>query len=841
MSCLSDEQLASILGGKPDAAENVAWTEHLDACAQCQTRLEQLAGGTDWIPEWDGTSPSRLDEPSLDRYRTMTQSENGDTFIGKAAIGPGDALGDASLSAFLRPSDRPEYRARFGSFYVIDVLGRGGMGIVFKAHDPALQRTVAVKVLAPQLATSETARKRFLREARAAARVVDDHVVTIHSVSEVDGFPYLVMQFIEGESLESWLRRTGPLSVSESVRIAEETARGLRAAHKAGLVHRDIKPANILVEASTGRCKITDFGLARAVEDETLTRTGLIAGTPHYMAPEQALGEIVDQRTDLYSLGAVLFCVCTGEPPYDGKTPLSVLSKVVEGTAPEVRKSNSGVPAWLEEVVSRLMAKKPDDRFQSADELLERLGEREAVAEAVRARTSVRRVLVVCFGVVAVLLITAFAVQWSKSSRIPPPDANGGVASDKLEPSLEDNFWILHSDGMVESAGRLSEAMTLARDGSTIEIASSEPIELAEPLDTQGKTLVIRGAAGITPIIAMTRSQLSSGPARLTTSAPLALEGIEFHYAEVEPSGPPTPDSLIQAKNQPLFITNCRFDVPDLPGFRLSCLFIDGTTAVIQNSLFTCGSWVTGICSPVDRATQIDVENCAFLADNAFVLMPDSAKDSKHRDAVRILSSTVIGQCAFHLLGREANSNQGNTAVGIRAEQCLFDLGYLCTATSGRNSDPVRAETIALSRLMAGIRWSGAGNVFSIGRSYCGFSLGPRSYAVARSGPQSLISWQDFCHEEADSSREAKVFFPDAPAGARPQPGDSISAPGFRFVLDRQGSGPPGTAQVGVSVDTLGPGKAYHTWRRSPAANQWSSRWQEVLDEQSASEISRKL
>jgi Protein kinase domain len=839
MSCLSDEQLASILTGKPAEAENAVWTEHLDRCAECQSRLEQLAGGTDWLPEWDGNSPSRLDEPSLDRYRAMTQSENGDTFVGKVAAGPGDALGDASLSAFLRPSDRPEFRARFGPFYVMDILGRGGMGIVFKAHDPTLQRTVAVKVLAPQLATSETARKRFLREARAAARVVDDHVVTIHSVNEVYGFPFLVMQFIEGESLESRLRRAGAMGGAEAIRVAEETAKGLRAAHNAGLIHRDIKPANILLEASTGRCKITDFGLARAVEDETLTRTGLIAGTPHYMAPEQALGEAVDHRTDLYSLGAVLFCVCTGEPPYDGKTPLSVLSKVVEGTVPEVRKSNSAVPTWLEEVISRLMAKNPDDRYQSADELLVRLEERDATPGTVRRRTSIHRALAACLGVVVVLLVAVFAVPWDGGSGTSSSDVVIDAGNDRPAGAVLSDFRILHPDDTIETAGNLSEALTLARDGSTIEIAKSGQIEVAGPLGTQGKALVMRAAAGATPIIIMTRNGASGGAARLTTSAPLALEGIEFRYPEAG-SAPATPDCLILAKSGPLYITNCHFSVPDLPGSRISCLNLGGTIAVIQNSLFTCGPMGTGIFSPVDHATQIDVENCAFLADNALTLAPGLAGRSGQGEAVRMRCSTVIGQCAVHLLGREAKPGQGHTALGIRVEQCLFDLEFLCTATSGRNSDPVRAETIALDRLMGGIQWSGAGNVFSIGRSYCGFSLGPRSYGMARSGPRSLISWQDFCHEEADSSREAKVFFPDAPAGARPQPGDSISAAGFRFVLDRLGSRPPGTSQVGASVDTLGPGSAYETWRRSPAVGQWASRWKEALNERSASEISRK-
>ena len=810
-------------------------SDHLDQCTACQTRLEELAGGTGWMPDWDGESPSRLDVPNLERYRAMTLSESGDTFVGSIATGPGEALGDNSLSAFLAPSDRPEFRARFGPFYVISIIGRGGMGIVFKAHDPSLKRNVAVKVLAPQLATSETARKRFLREARAAAQVVDDHVVTIHNVDEIQGFPYLVMHVIEGESLESKLRRTGPLAIPEVIRVAVETAKGLRAAHAAGIVHRDIKPANILLEASSGRCKITDFGLARAVQDETLTRSGYITGTPHYMAPEQARGDEVDRRTDLYSLGAVLFSACTGLPPFDGKTPLSVLNKVVETPSPDARETNPSVPDWLEQVIRRLMAKDPGERFQSAEELLERLARGETEPERTSNQTPVRhRVLAAWLAVACCLLVTAsIAGQWYASSMIQRHDreANGTPGTrkmDAIDPDGTSPCRIVHGDGTIDAAEGLREALKLARDGSTIELTNSKPIVVEQALDTGGKKLLIRAAAGATPVITMTRHHRSIESALLTVSGPLVLEGLEFRYVD-NPQGPPTRDTLIRAEEHPLFVSNCHFNAPDLPGSRLSCLSIDGTTAVIQNSLFTCGATGTSMFAPVQRDTQIDVENCAFLANNALTLAFAPGGRSGTSETVRIHSSTVIGQCAVHLLGRDVRPGQGETEVGIRAQQCLFDVDFLCTVATGSVSDPIRAETIALDRLNQGIRWSGAGNVFSVSRSYCGFSLGPRAYATARSGPQSLISWQDFCLEEADSSREAKVFFPDAPAGARPQPGDSINGAGFRFVLDRQGDMPEGTTGVGVSVETLGPGTAFETWRHSSAANQWESRWREVL------------
>src|SRR5215472_18420835 len=186
------------------------------------------------------------------------------------------------------------------------------MGIVLKAFEPALHRPVAIKVLAPALAGSATARRRFTREAQAAAAVSHDHVVTVHGVSEAEGLPYLVMQYVAGESLQQRLDRTGPLEVAEVVRIGLQAASGLAAAHAQGLIHRDVKPANILLEGGLARVKITDFGLARTADDVGLTQAGVVAGTPEYMAPEQARGEQVDSGADLFSLGSVLYACCTG-------------------------------------------------------------------------------------------------------------------------------------------------------------------------------------------------------------------------------------------------------------------------------------------------------------------------------------------------------------------------------------------------------------------------------------------------------------------------------------------------------------------------------------------------
>jgi serine/threonine protein kinase len=254
------------------------------------------------------------------------------------------------------------------------LLGRGGMAVVLKAVDPALNRTVAIKVLAAHLASSGAARQRFMREARAAAAVVHEHVVAVYAVEETGGLPYLVMEYVPGRSLQDRLDRQGPLALPEILRIGMQVAAGLAAAHVQGLVHRDIKPANILLENGIERARLTDFGLARAVSDAALTQSGFLAGTPQYMAPEQARGEPVDHRADLFSLGSTLYAMCTGHPPFRAESAVAVLRRVSDDEPRPVRELNAEVPQWLAAILAKLHAKDPAHRFGSAAEVSELLG-----------------------------------------------------------------------------------------------------------------------------------------------------------------------------------------------------------------------------------------------------------------------------------------------------------------------------------------------------------------------------------------------------------------------------------------------------------------------------------
>src|SRR5262245_53275169 len=246
--------------------------------------------------------------------------------------------------AFLQPSSRPDSLGRLGHYEVLEVLGQGGFGIVFRAFDEQLQRVVAIKVLAPDMAATSPARKRFLREARSSARVRHENVVHIYAVEE-EPLPYLVMEFVPGETLQQRLDRTGTMEATEVVRLGRQIAEGLAAAHDQGLIHRDIKPGNILIEAGPNQhVKITDFGLARTADDASLTQSGVLAGTPMYMAPEQASADTLDHRADLFSLGSVLYTMCTGRPAFRAPSTLAVLKRVVEDTPRPIREIIPEVP-----------------------------------------------------------------------------------------------------------------------------------------------------------------------------------------------------------------------------------------------------------------------------------------------------------------------------------------------------------------------------------------------------------------------------------------------------------------------------------------------------------------
>ncbi|MGE0760575.1 MAG: serine/threonine-protein kinase [Pirellulaceae bacterium] len=360
----SQESLHALLDGDEQSDRYRLAAAHLETCTWCQRQLEQLAASDgDWREAHSMLQASRLEPPA-----EGDAAGRGFSPSWPRPYGP-TAWTETLARQLLAEPSHPEMLGRLGRYEVERLIGAGGMGVVFKAFDTELNRPVAIKVLAPFLAGHGAARQRFAREARAAAAIVHEHVVAIHDVQSAGDSPYLVMQYVAGESLQSRLDREGPLDLCQVLRISLHTAAGLAAAHAQGLVHRDVKPSNILLEQGVERTLLTDFGLALASDDASLTHTGHHLGTPQYMSPEQARGDAVDARSDLFSLGSVMYAMCAGRPPFRCESSYGVLRRITDAEPRPLREVNPAIPMWLADVIARLHAKLPEQRFASAAEL----------------------------------------------------------------------------------------------------------------------------------------------------------------------------------------------------------------------------------------------------------------------------------------------------------------------------------------------------------------------------------------------------------------------------------------------------------------------------------------
>jgi serine/threonine protein kinase len=371
------------------------------------------------LPPTQMLSEPDLDPPGSGGGSRQTPARSAGGSGGNRVTPPRPPEG-VELYDFLAPAQSPGELGRLGGYRILKVIGAGGMGVVFQAEDVQLKRPVALKAMLPVMAASPSNRQRFMLEAQAAAALEHDHIITIYQVGEDRSIPFIAMQLLKGESLEDRLQRVGLIGLAEGLLIARQVALGLTVAHEQGLIHRDIKPSNLFLVKDGGaggakpngahpggvspspthhlplpthqtRVKILDFGLARSVTgDSQLTRNGAIIGTPAYMAPEQSRGQKVDGRSDLFSLGCVLYRMYTGRLPFPGADTITVLLALASENPRPPHQVNAQVPPQLSRLIMDLLAKDPKSRPQSARDVVHRIQqlERELSLESAESGSS---------------------------------------------------------------------------------------------------------------------------------------------------------------------------------------------------------------------------------------------------------------------------------------------------------------------------------------------------------------------------------------------------------------------------------------------------------------------
>jgi len=366
---ISDADLVSISREQATVVSQEQIEAHVSKCERCQQRLLELAVDSRWYDEIVSKCSDLQDQLDCqDASGFVTQADfpqqsspSGDEFDLQTV--------ERMLDEVLQSPTHPEMLGRLGRYDIEDVIGSGGMGFVLRGFDRELHRPVAIKMILPRLSKNGTAKQRFAREARSAATVLHPNVIGIHDIGETSGVPWLVMPLIAGPSLHALVDHNGPLPEREIVRIGMQIASGLAAAHAQGLVHRDVKPENVLVDNQVNRVVITDFGLARRDTDTSMTQTGFLAGSLNYMSPEQSRGGDLDSRSDLFSLGGLLYFLGTGEAPFRSSSAMGVIHAIGNEPQRNMQGINNEISATLSQVVERLLQKRPDDRFQTAVEL----------------------------------------------------------------------------------------------------------------------------------------------------------------------------------------------------------------------------------------------------------------------------------------------------------------------------------------------------------------------------------------------------------------------------------------------------------------------------------------
>lgn len=816
-TCPEDDVLLALLHSPASLNPEPELAEHLETCGRCRSRLDEFAGRA---PEFGcfaqgggAHAPS-----SLQRVIERLNQEAKSAQTGSGAADPSLDMGtDPGRYFFLGPPGRPDSIGTFGGCEILERVGAGGMGIVFKAIDPALSRVVAIKALLPALAASERARVRFLREARAAAAVVHENVVAIHAVGEERTIPYFVMHFVHGRSLESRLKE-GPLSLTQILRIGMQTASALAAAHKQGLIHRDIKPGNILLENGVERVKLTDFGLARTVDEPALTRAGVVAGTPEYMSPEQAIGEKLDARSDLFSLGAVLYAMATGSSPFAAKTSYGALKMVCESIPRPVHEINPDLPPWFGELVGRLLEKSPSSRIQTSPEVVELLRaqlerlQSEAMISPTNQKVASPPETTFHRSRMAWLLgatLLAVSAVWMWHLRFQPV-SNHLPAVDLIRP-----------DQPTTRHNSLAAAVAAAKSGDILEL-SGKGVLSCDNVAIHGKSLRIRASASGAPTLV----SKSADTPLITSTAPLILEGLELRAMDGDSdvfkshmrlgsdlatfmsdewttsaldSGLRRNNALVQISGARFLALNCRFVGSSRTSSDRACIRLED---VPEARLYGCEIYRANgvgvywrLHSPSETkavrmrpAGILSLEHCIGLG--AMMLLVHVDRGSSTR--LEINHDTLAGYTAMGCIG--------NGDVEVESQMSVYDVMYVARRRS------------------AGGAWGFMRRAFDGKTNFYGLLRGPNAGQRARLAADNPLALPN--REIGSYLGRARIISELHSLGT-----NQISAMDFRIEPSRLLSTPGIPTELngifGAKVEQVGPGPAYQAFRTSNGYSNW--------------------
>lgn len=806
-TCPTDAILADLLADALPASEVARVATHLEQCPACQARLDTLAGAQQILP-------AAVPRPPAPRSTALAEIMERLSALDPAAASTAE-LAEPPLIALLAPPQTPGTLGRFAGYDILERIASGGMGVVLKARDPGLDRVVAIKLLAPFLAASDSARTRFLREARAAAAVTHEHVVAIHAVGEERGLPFLVMQFIAGRSLEARLR-SGPLTPPQIFRIGLQTAQGLAAAHAQGLIHRDVKPGNILLENGVERVKLTDFGLARAADEPGVTRPGVLAGTPEFMSPEQARGDRLDPRSDLFAFGSVLYLMATGRSPFAADSTLATLRRVGDDHPPRVDLLQPTLPAAFGDLVEDLLQKDPARRPESAEVVATRLTRLLAEIQsgapasppspATTAATPTRpRRGTLVVAVIVLLAMVGMRVAFlrptgsSSSSPARPETTSRSLASGpakNVPPLVAARFDLLGDGGTRQSFSNLAAAVTAASAGATIECAFSGRHAL-DPLRIQGKPLFLRAAEGMHPVL----ENRSNSEVLLGSDSLLILEGLELRAAnadadlvqddapivtarrlltrrmrEMRESNTGAEPALIQMRGGELWLANCRLATASRHTSLGDAVVASGTPRIeIRNSEFYVlgGATVWWRRRFAAEAVRISITNSVFFASAPLSLTGPRT------------GSITLAASHCTLLGGVFASSPDRTPMSLDLSDSLVAMRGVFPPTPG-------------GELFPHLTLRERGNVFATRAPG-----GPTGEAPWRAGPLSTNADLDFGVRRRESME----------VGQRLEPADfarKSATDGTALVTE--------PTAAGARLEYVGPGPGWNRWRQSSDA-----------------------